>query len=109
MLSEKAILALFDIRDNILAARRFTEALPVLSELAELQTAVLRLSRELRKTQRRCNSLSKIVIPNCRETIGYVAGTLEERERESFAILRMIRDRLSRQDERQGPAKEAEG
>jgi V/A-type H+/Na+-transporting ATPase subunit D len=77
------------------AARRFTELLPKLVELAELQNAVLRLARELRKTQRRCNALSKIFIPSYRETIFYIAGTLEERERESLNILKMIRNRLA--------------
>jgi len=76
------------------AMRRFVEVLPLLAELAELENAVLRLARELRKTQRRCNALSKIFIPDYRETIGYIMGSLEERERESFIILKMIRDRL---------------
>lgn len=78
-----------------LAMRRFVEALPLLAELAELENAVLRLARELRKTQRRCNALSKIFIPDYRETIGYIVSALEERERESFIILKMIRDRLA--------------
>jgi V/A-type H+-transporting ATPase subunit D len=76
------------------AMRRFAEALPLLAELAELENAVLRLARELRKTQRRCNALSKIFIPSYQETITYIVATLEERERESFVILKMIRDRL---------------
>jgi V/A-type H+-transporting ATPase subunit D len=78
------------------AMRRFVEVLPLLAELAELENAVLRLARELRKTQRRCNTLSKIFIPNYRETIGYIVGAIEERERESFIILKMIRDRLAK-------------
>ncbi len=82
-----------------LAMRRFIEALPFLAELAELENAVLRLARELRKTQRRCNALSKIFIPDYRETISYILGTLEERERESFIILKMIRNRLAQQRE----------
>ena len=77
------------------AMLRFVELLPKLAELAELQNAVQRLARELRKTQRRCNALSKIFIPTYRQTIVYVAGTLEERERESLTILKMIRDRLA--------------
>jgi V/A-type H+/Na+-transporting ATPase subunit D len=77
------------------AMRRFTDVLPLLAELAELDTAVRRLARELRKTQRRCNALSKIFIPNYRETIVYITATLEERERESFIILKMIRDRMA--------------
>lgn len=76
------------------AMSRFIEVLPLLAELAELENAVMRLARELRKTQRRCNALSKIFMPDYRETIGYIVGSLEERERESFVILKMIRDRL---------------
>ena len=78
-----------------LARRRFVELLPLLAELAELQNAVMKLARELRKTQRRCNALSKIFIPSYRETITYISGTLEERERESLNILKIIRDRLA--------------
>jgi V/A-type H+-transporting ATPase subunit D len=74
---------------------RFVEVLPLLAELAELENAVMRLALELRKTQRRCNALSKIFMPNYKETIVYIAGALEERERESFVILKMIRDRLA--------------
>jgi V/A-type H+/Na+-transporting ATPase subunit D len=78
-----------------IAMRRFVEVLRLLAELAELENAVMRLSLELRKTQRRCNALAKIFMPNYRETISYITGALEERERESFVILKMIRDRLS--------------
>jgi len=85
-----------------IAMRRFVEVLPLLAELAELENAVMRLALELRKTQRRCNALSKIFMPNYRETIGYITGALEERERESFVILKMIRDRLSQPPPEQG-------
>ena len=78
-----------------LAHCRFVALLPLLAELAELQNALLRLARELRKTQRRCNALSKIFIPTYRETLAYISGTLEERERESLTILKMIRSRLA--------------
>ena len=78
---------------------RFVAVLPVLAELAELQNAVLRLARELQKTQRRCNALSKIFIPTYRETITYITATLEEREREAFIIFKLIRDRLARGEE----------
>lgn len=76
------------------ALQRFVELPPALVELAELQTAVHRLARELRKTQRRCNALSKIFMPAYRQTIATISDTLEERERESLVILKMIRNRL---------------
>jgi V/A-type H+-transporting ATPase subunit D len=78
------------------ALRRFVELLPLLAEFAELENSVIRLARELRKTQRRCNALSKVFIPAHKETIQHIAGALEERERESFVILKMIRERLGR-------------
>ena len=81
------------------AMKRFVEALPLLAELAELENSVIRLARELRKTQRRCNALSKVFIPDYSETIDYILSSLEERERESFIIQKMIKDRLSRQAE----------
>jgi len=74
--------------------------LPILAELAELENAIMRLAQELRKTQRRCNALSKIFMPDYRETISYITGALEERERESFVILKMIRDRLGQASSR---------
>lgn len=76
------------------AMKAYGEALPPLGALAGLETSAARLARELKKTQRRCNALSKKVIPDCRETIAFLGGALEERERESFVILKMVRDRL---------------
>lgn len=79
------------------AMRKFVEALSLLAELAELENSVIRLARELRKTQRRCNALSKVFIPDYSETIEYIQSNLEERERESLIIQKIIKDRLSRQ------------
>lgn len=76
------------------AMSRFVEVLRLIAEMAELENALRRIAVELRKTQRRCNALSKVFMPDYRETIVYITGDLEERERESFVILKMIRDRL---------------
>ena len=84
------------------AMRRFVNVLELLGELAELENAVLRLARELRKTQRRTNALSKIFIPDYTETLSYIVSSLEERERESFIIMRMLKDRLARAVEGSG-------
>lgn len=78
-----------------IAMSKFVDVLPLLADLAELENAVMRLARELRRTQRRTNALSKIFIPQYQETIDYITGSLEERERESLIILKMIRDRLA--------------
>ena len=75
------------------ATRRFVEALKFVTRLAELQNQVVRLARELKKTQRRVNALEKLFIPSYRETIKYIAESLEERERESLVVTKMIKAR----------------
>ncbi len=91
--------ARFGVVGNPVAAdlvmKYFIQVLSLVAELAELENTVMRLAGELRKTQRRCNALSKIFIPDYKETISYIVGSLEERERESFVILKMIRERMS--------------
>ena len=85
--------------DTDVALRRFTDLVPLLIELAEIGNAVLRLARELRKTQRRCNALNRIFIPEYKATTDYITTSLEERERENFVILRMVKERLAKTTE----------
>jgi V/A-type H+-transporting ATPase subunit D len=73
--------------------KRFYDALEVISRLAEVENAVFRLARELKKTQRRVNALEKLFIPDYAETIKYIQDTLDEREREGLVIMRMIKER----------------
>jgi V/A-type H+-transporting ATPase subunit D len=70
----------------------FTEALGPIVKLAEIENAVFRLARELKKTQRRVNALEKRFIPQYEATAKYIEDVLEERERDHLVILRMIRD-----------------
>jgi len=77
------------------AMERFLDALKSIDELAQVQTSVWRLAREVKKTQRRVNALEKIFIPDYKETLTYVLSTLEERERESFHIMKMVKERLA--------------
>lgn len=76
------------------AMDRFARALDLVALLAELENAVLRLARELKRTMRRVNALSKVFIPDYSETLDYITSNLEERERESLIIMKMIKDRL---------------
>ena len=84
--------------DDVMAS--FSLALDGIADLAKTQNAVFRLARELRKTQRRVNALDKVFIPDYRETLDFITATLEERERESAVIMRIIRNRLRRRSAR---------
>jgi V/A-type H+-transporting ATPase subunit D len=79
------------------AVRRFKEALAAIATLAETRISVVRLAREIQKTIRRVNALERILLPDYEETLGHVEGALEEAERESFFILKLIKDRLEAQ------------
>ena len=73
--------------------RKFNDALETVGQLAEVQTVVFRVARELKKTQRRVNALEKIFLPDYEETLEFIVDSLEERERESFIIMKMLKRR----------------
>jgi V/A-type H+-transporting ATPase subunit D len=78
------------------AIMRFKGLLQDLGKLAELRISLMRLAEEVRKTMRRVNALEKIAIPDYRESIKYIEDTLEESERETFATLKLIKERLEK-------------
>lgn len=69
----------------------FFELLTVLTQLASIRTVVWRLAMEVKKTQRRVNALDKIVIPQDKDTVKYIEGVLEERERENIFVLKALK------------------
>jgi len=77
------------------ATRLFLDVLDSIRELAEVETKVWRLAREVKKTQRRVNALEKIFIPDYKETQHYILSTLEEKEREAFFVMKMLKARLT--------------
>jgi V/A-type H+-transporting ATPase subunit D len=76
-----------------LAREKFLAAMHRLIELAELEIAFQRLAVELRKTQKRVNALQNLLIPQYRETMSYMEGSLEEREREALFQLKRMQGR----------------
>ena len=69
------------------------KALRVLAEYATIARAIILLSRELKKVQRRVNALEKIFIPQHEEAKIYITGRIEEMEREEVFVKKLIRQR----------------
>ncbi|MFO7889236.1 MAG: V-type ATP synthase subunit D [bacterium] len=67
-----------------------------LSKLAELHISLMRIADEVRRTMRRVNALEKIAIPDYEESIKYIESTLEESERDTFAVLKIVKTRLEK-------------
>jgi V/A-type H+-transporting ATPase subunit D len=75
----------------------FFKLLKVLTELAAVRTVAWRLAREVRKTQRRCNALEKMVIPTAKETRVFIESSLEERERDSFFTSKLLKRKAGKE------------
>ncbi len=71
----------------------FAELTKAVGEMAELETAVWLLARDLKKTQRRVNALEQIFIPDYRETLRYISETLESKELEAFSLMKIVKRR----------------
>lgn len=65
-------------------ARAFYELLELLAEWITIKISLVRVAREIQKTQKRVNALEKIIIPSYEETIKYIEDALAETEREEF-------------------------
>lgn len=68
-------------------------ALAPIAELAEVEAILWRLADELQRTVRRTNALNYMIIPTYKETIHYLEGALEEREREGLFHLKRAKAR----------------
>lgn len=62
-----------------------------LTELAELDNIILRLNRSIDKVQKRSNALKDIIIPNDERIEAEIKGVLEERDREEFSRLKVVK------------------
>lgn len=72
----------------------FNEAKYLTYELSEIENSVFRLSEGIRKTQKRANALKNIIIPRMTEQIKFITAALEEKEREEFTRLKVIKNQL---------------
>lgn len=57
---------------------------------AETETAIMRLSKEINRTQKKASALKNITIPKYEARIKYIAEQLEERERDELVRIRVL-------------------
>ena len=70
---------------------KFRQVKDLIRQLAEVETSIYRLAEAIKKSQKRANALKNIVIPGFDETIRFITDALEEKEREEFARLKVIK------------------
>ncbi len=73
------------------AMKEFNNVKYLTYELAEVENAVYRLAMEVKKTQKRANALQNIQIPRFEDIVKFVTEVLEEKEREDFFRLKVVK------------------
>lgn len=71
--------------------KKFLEVKRLTAELAEVENSVYRLADAVKKTQKRANALKNIMIPRFEETVKIITDSLEEKDREEFSRLKIIK------------------
>ncbi len=76
------------------AVRAFSNAMPNLLKLAELEKSCQLMASEIEKTRRRVNALEHVMIPQYEETIRYITMKLDENERSTTTRLMKVKDMM---------------
>ena len=80
------------------AYENFHEVKLLTAKLAQIESSVYRLATAVSKTQKRSNALKNIVIPRYEEIVKFITESLEEKEREDFSRLKVIKAQKEKQN-----------
>jgi V/A-type H+-transporting ATPase subunit D len=84
-----------DSHPNLISSfLKLRELLPSIIKLAEYEETLRRLIEELRNTQRLINALDYVILPSYSETIKHIRNILDQRLREDFIRLKMLKRKL---------------
>lgn len=77
------------------AYKKFNKVKQLCLELAELENSIYRLAYSIKKAQKRANALHNIVIPGLDADIARMTDALEEKDREEFVRLKVLKAKKS--------------
>jgi V/A-type H+-transporting ATPase subunit D len=75
------------------ATKRFVKVKELTIRLSMIENSAYRLATNINKTQKRANALKNITIPNYTNLMIEIQNSLEEKEREEFTRLKVIKRR----------------
>ena len=80
------------------ALKEFHRVKYLLYELAEIEDSVYKLATEIKRTQKRTNALKNIQIPKYEALVKMISEMLEEKEREDFFRLKVLKKKKNIQN-----------
>lgn len=89
---EQPTYALYRTRDALDKARKSFEEVKYLTlQLSQIEITARRLAADIQKSQKRANALQNITIPRYEALIRKISNELEEKDREEFTKLKVIK------------------
>jgi len=89
--------AFYSTRESLDAAREaFNRVKDLTIKLSMVETSAYRLATNIKKTQKRANALSNITLPYYEQLTKDITNSLEEKEREEFTRLKVIKKRRTK-------------
>lgn len=71
---------------------KFKKVLSLTIRYAEIENSIYRLARVIKKTKKRANALKNSIIPKFSHAVKFIGDALEEKEREEFSRLKVIKN-----------------
>lgn len=92
--------AYYSTKESLDEARaRFEKVKELTIKLSMVENSAYRLANNIKKTQKRANALKNITIPTYETLTKNITNALEEKEREEFTRLKIIKRNKAKQDE----------
>ena len=86
--------ALFSVSSHTnTAAREFEKALDIVLQIISVEMRLKKIGSEIKKTTRRINALTEVVLPNLQRQIRTIRFALEEREREDIFRMKRFKEK----------------
>ena len=93
----KPTFAFYTVHESLEEARiAFSRVKELTLQLSMIENAAYRLAMNIKKTQKRANALQNITIPHYEQLVRNISDALEEKEREEFTRLKVIKRGLRR-------------
>lgn len=91
----RLLYSFYNTRESLdIAQLKFSRVKELTIRLSMIETSAYRLASNIKKTQKRANALKNITIPAYTALVKNIQNALEEKEREEFTRLKVIKRRL---------------
>ena len=94
--NERPAYAFYNTKESLdIAVHHFNRVKELTIRLSTIEISAYRLAASIKKTQKRANALKNITIPRYQELVKSISNALEEKEREEFTRLKVIKQQIS--------------